>query len=125
MAKRKLEIDTLDDITEPIPTASLHGVIQTLSQIKKGKQTNYYEGKLSIIEHSSQRFVGFKKSQQAKLKELMDNQQPVYLEDCEIKKAKRGNSMEILLKSSTTIHKSPKKFDTTVFNLGKFNIGLS
>ena len=24
--------------------------------------------------------------------------------------------MEILLKSSTTIHKSPKKFDTTVFN---------
>ena len=46
----------------------------------------------------------------------MDNQQPVYLEDCEIKKAKRGNSMEILLKSSTTIHKSPKKFDTTVFN---------
>ena len=70
----------------------------------------------SINEHSSQRFVGFKKSQQAKLKELMDNQQPVYLEDCEIKKAKRGNSMEILLKSSTTIHKSPKKFDTTVFN---------
>ena len=36
MAKRKLEIDTLGDITEPIPTASLHGVIQTVSLIKKG-----------------------------------------------------------------------------------------
>ena len=61
-----------------------------------------------------------KKSQQAKLKELMDNQQPIYLEDCEIKKAKRGNSMEILLKSSTTIHKSPKKSDTTVFNFQEY-----
>ena len=70
MAKRKLKIDNLDDITEPIPTASLHGVIQTVSPIKKA---NYSEGKLIINGHSSQRFGSLKKSQQAKLKELMDN----------------------------------------------------
>ena len=57
MAKQKLEIDTLDDITEPIPTASLHGVIQTVSPIKKGKQTNYYEGKLIINEQRFENYV--------------------------------------------------------------------
>ena len=46
----------------------------------------------------------------------MDEHQPVHLDDCEVKKAKRGNSMNILFKSATSILKSPKKFDIDKFN---------
>lgn len=116
MAKRKLELDNLEDITEHIPAASIHGVIQSLSPLKKGKQSSYYEGKLLVNEGNTQRFVGFKKNQQSKLQELMDQKKAVHLDDCEVKKSKRGNSMEIMLKSNTSILQSPKKFDSVHFN---------
>ena len=42
MAKRKLQLDDLDDIKEPIPHASIHGVIKSpLPKMKKGKKGNY------------------------------------------------------------------------------------
>ena len=97
MAKRKLEIEDVEDMKEPVPTASVHGIIQTISPIKKGQSSDYFEGKFLFNDHS-QKFVGFKKHQQTKLKQLMDEHQPVHLDDCEVKKAKRGNSMNILLK---------------------------
>ena len=111
MAKRKLELDDLQEITDPVPAASLHGVIQSLSPLKKGKQCDYYEGRFKLNDNSTQRFVGFKKSQQVKLKQLMDDMKPVHLDDCEIKKVRRGNTMEILVKSTTNIVQSPKKFN--------------
>ena len=46
----------------------------------------------------------------AKFKGLWIKQQPILLDDCEIKKARCGPRMEIMLKVSTAITSSPKKF---------------
>ena len=35
-------------------------------------------------------------AQQAKIKELMEREQAVVLDDCQIKKAKRGSNMELV-----------------------------
>lgn len=43
----------------------------------------------------------------------MESKEPVLIDDCQIKCGRRGNKLEILLKSSTKITKSPKKIDTT------------
>ena len=61
MAKRKLELDDLDSINEPIPHASIHGVIKSLSsKMKKGKKGHYYEGKVYFSDESSpSHFLGF------------------------------------------------------------------
>ena len=59
------------------------------------------------------RLVGFKKSHQSKIKQMMESKEPVLIDDCQIKCGGRGNKLEILLKSSTKITKSPKKIDTT------------
>ena len=39
----------------------------------------------------------------------MSSKQPLSLEDCEIKPARRGSKMEIMLKGTTKLNKSPKK----------------
>jgi len=56
------------------------------------------------------KLVGFKGAQQAKIKELMERKQAVVLNDCQIKKAKRGSNMEVILKRTNAIGPSPKKF---------------
>ena len=60
------------------------------------------------MEKSTVRLVGFRKSQQSKIQRFMDKQQPIQLDDCEIKKARRGPRMEIMLKGSTAITSSPQ-----------------
>lgn len=59
------------------------------------------------------RLVGFKKAHQTQIKKFMERKQPIHIDDCQIKEAKRGKKLEILLKNSTKITTSPKKIDTT------------
>ena len=61
MAKRKLELDDLDSVDEPIPHASIHGVVKSISpKMKIGRKGNYYEGKVYFNDKSSpSRFLGF------------------------------------------------------------------
>ena len=49
--------------------------------------------------------------QQRKLNELYQNNVPVQLANCEIKRARQGEGYELMLKSSTKINQSPKKLD--------------
>ena len=44
------------------------------------------------------------------IRDLLDMNNAVILDDCQVKRAKRGNDMEILLKRNTAICCSPKKF---------------
>ena len=60
---------------------------------------------------SKVRVVGFEVHQQKKLNELYQNNVPIQLVDCEVKKARHGQGYEVLLKSSTQIKESPKKLD--------------
>ena len=56
------------------------------------------------------RLVGFNPSQQKVMKEFMDAKSPIQLSDCQLKEARRGNQMEVLLKGSTKLNASPRKF---------------
>lgn len=53
--------------------------------------------------------IGFNQSQQ----KVMKQQDGKQLQDCEIKQARRGETMEIMLKGSTQVLKSPNKFDVS------------
>ena len=46
-----------------------------------------------------------------KLCRFLDSKESVELEDCEIKKPRRGENLEVLLKSATKIDKSCKQFN--------------
>ncbi len=49
------------------------------------------------LERQKQDRVGFKGAQHAKIQKLMERKQAVVLDDCQIKKAKRGSNMEVIL----------------------------
>ena len=111
--KRKheeLEVDEVESLDEPRSTASIHVVISSLSPIKKGCKSNYFDGSVSDGK-SKVRLVGFSPSQRTRMKNLMEKKQAVKLDDCEIRHARRGQKMEIVLKGNTKIGMSPKKFD--------------
>ena len=48
------------------------------------------------------------------MKDYMEKQETICLGDCQVKKAKRGLDMDILVKQTTTICPSPKKFKVDV-----------
>ena len=106
--KCKLELEEIDSLEEPVSTASLHAVVSSLSPVKKGRNSDYFEGTVTDG-ISTVRLVGFKRSQQSKIQRFMDKQQPI-LDDCEINKAGRGLRMKIMLKVPTAITSYPKKF---------------
>ena len=107
--KCKFELEEVDSLEEPVSTASLHAVVSSLSPVKKGRNSDYFEGTVTDGK-STVRLVGYKRSQQSKIKRFMDKQQPILLDYCEIEKARCGQRMEIMLKVSTAITSSPKKF---------------
>ena len=107
--KCKLELEEVDSLEEPVSTASLHAVVSSLSPVKKGRNSDYFEGTVTDGK-STVRLVGYKRSQQSKIQRFMDKQQPILLDYCEIKKARCGQRMEIMQKVSTAITSSPKKF---------------
>ena len=98
-------------MVEPADSASVHGVVTYISPVKKSqKGSNYFNATLSDGTTTC-RVVGFKESQQERLKEAMEKQETIGFGDCQVKKAKRGfDAMEVLLKRTTSIGPSPKKF---------------
>lgn len=77
---------------------------------KREKNSIYFDGVVSDGT-SHLRLVGFTTEQQKKLSTLLEAKQPAYLTNCELKRNRQGDKMEIILKKFTTIGKSPKKID--------------
>ncbi len=106
--KRKLEFDDMSKVEETDST-SLHGAITFLSPMKESSNgTQFFNGSITDGK-TTLKLVGFKPVDQDKIKDLMDKSKPIVFDDCQIRKAKRGNNMEIMLKRSTSIGPSPKK----------------
>ena len=74
--KHKLELEEVDSLEQPVSTASLHAVVSSLSPVKKGRNSDYFEGTVTDGK-STVRLVGFRKSQQSKIQRFMDKQQPM------------------------------------------------
>ena len=118
MARKRLlyEVDTFEKVQEPVSNASLHATLTSLSPLKKGKHSVYFDGTLTDGT-TERRFVGFSSEQQKKLASFHSSHTPAHLSNCELKKARQGDEMEVLLKKFTKISESPKKInipDSTV-----------
>ena len=115
------ELDQLDGIEEPIASANLHGAITSLSPIKKGRNTSYFDG--SIADESKKlRLVGFNSDQQRKLNTFFKNGTTINLKNCQVKESREGNRMEIMLKGNTQITESTKQIDTSKIDYEDVNL---
>lgn len=111
--KRKFsEIEQIDDVNGPLPNSCIHGAITSLSPIKPGRKSAYFDGVLAD-DTSKIRFVGFEPLQQKKLVNLQQQNVPVQIDNCEIKTARQGEGYEVMLKSSSQIKEFPKKLDVS------------
>ena len=116
MATRKRTIDEvehLESLNKPQCNTSLHGAIASLSPVKKGRNSLFFDG--TIADETSQvRIVGFTVQQQKKLNNLYQNKKPVNFVDCEVKPSRQGEKFEVMLKSNTQVVESKKKLTSPV-----------
>ena len=117
--KRQIEeFDRLDLLTKPIANAKLHGALTSLSWVKKGRSTNYFDGTL-YDGYRQVRLVGFLPAQQKKLDGFSTSKKAVAFKN-EVKHSRQGGEeMEIILKTSTEIAESPRSLDPTVFTVSE------
>ena len=119
MAARKRsieEVDRLDLLTRPVQNASLHAAVTSLSSVKKGRNSNYFDGTL-YDGHRQIRLVGFLPAQQKKLDGFWTTKKAVAVKNCEVKQSRQGGGqMEVILKTSTEISASSRDLDASVFS---------
>ena len=108
--KRKLEFSDVSSVEQPMDSACVHGVVSFVSPTKVSQRGSDYFNGTPSDGNATIKLVSFKGAQQAEMKELMERKQAVVLDDCQIKKAKRGSNMDVILKRTTAICPSPKKF---------------
>jgi len=101
------ELHNLDDVSQPYPNANLHAVIKSLSPVKKGRHSTYFDGVLTDGD-STLCMVGFRSEQQKRLSAFSRDKTPISLQNCEIKQSRQGYQMEVMPKNLTQIVKSPK-----------------
>ena len=106
------EVESLDAVDKPVSSANIHGMITSLSPVKKGRMRNYFDGTVSDGT-SKLRMVGFNVKQQMAMNDFLERKEAVELKDCQIQQARRGHSMEVLLKNTTEIIGSPKKISVS------------
>ena len=113
-AKRKLEFEDYSQVAEEAGSADIHGVVTSLSPLKRSKKgNNYYHGQLCDGKQSL-RFVGFASNQQKMLEEFLEGRKSVQIRNCQIKKSNRdSDKLEVLVKGATKICPSEKKFDVS------------
>ena len=112
--KRSREnIEEITDVDRPIASTKIHGAITSLSPIKKGRKSIFFDGTLADAT-SKIRVVGFDAHQQRKLQEYHQKNVAAELENCEVKSSRYGDGYELMLKSGTGIKESPKKINVPV-----------
>ena len=93
------EFETVNAAAEA-SSASLHGVIASVSpKMIQGKTTDYFEAKLTDGD-VQMRVVGFQSSQRKRLASFTESLESVTLQNCQVKKARESDDLEVLLKSS-------------------------
>ena len=109
----KQTIEELKDFTaveQSIDSATLHGALTSLSPVKKGRMAKYFDG--TITDGNTElRLVGFNSEHQRKMNTFFSNKKTVTLQNCQIKEARQGHKMEIMLKNSTIFLQSTQPID--------------
>ena len=111
MAKNgQLENFTTDDVDGPAVNTTTHGAVISLSPVKRGRHSIFFDGMLSN-ETSKIRLVGFDVAQQKKLQDFQLKKIPVELVNCEVKESRYGEGYQPMLKSGSGIKESSKIMD--------------
>ena len=108
LASEEEEFVNLNEATTS-DNAKIHGVVQSLSPMKRGKSSHYFEGKISDGQ-SHMRVVGFQDLLRKRLSTFQNTSSPVSLAHCKIKRARESDDLEVMLNAGTKLAKSPKKF---------------
>ncbi len=104
------DISSIDQVSDGY-AAKIHGVVMSVSPIKKGKSSKqFFDGYVSDGSKKL-RFVGFDAAQAKQLQEFSKEQQPVALTNCCVNTSRYGDQFEILVGDSTDISKSEKTFN--------------
>ena len=98
-----------DDVTKEFTTdaatsenAIVHGVITSLSPMKKGKASNFFHANFSDGD-TQLRLVGFQDAQRKRLSYFEKDSSGITVEHCKIKRARQSYDMEVILKPTTKI----------------------
>ena len=97
--------ETVTDI-EPSENANIHGIIAYVSPMK---DSPYLDAKLCDGERKV-RVVGFISNQRKRLPNDEGTMDPVALNNIKVKKSKTSDDLEVVLKSTSQVQASPKKF---------------
>ena len=106
MAKRPLdeveefvveEFVEVGDVTHPFQNAKIHGVVNSLSSMKKSRNCAYFDGEISDRK-ASLRIFGFDSAVRRKLADFQEGSSTVALSHCEVKKLRKGEQLEVQLK---------------------------
>lgn len=92
----------------------VHGVVTSVSPMKLSEsgKSRYFDGELSDGKIKV-RVVGFDSKVREKLFDSHGKREPVVVSNCEVKCGKYSSDLEIFVKKSTELQKSPTKFDIT------------
>ena len=108
--------------------AKVHGLVTCLSPMKSNTAgtTKYFQGQLSD-EKRSCRVVGFDTKVHRKLQEFRETKQPVAVDNCEVKEGRGGGGLEVVIRNSSAVQKSPSKYSVTdtVFSSCGAEVSLS
>ena len=117
MAKRRLlQEDDIDDML-PSKHAKVHGVITSISPMRNNTTgtSRYFSAELTDGT-SNRRLVGFDNKVHEKLTTFHHSKKPVLLTNCEVKESRYSSDLEIVVRNSSQLQKSPVKFSVEVKN---------
>ncbi len=100
MAKHSLdEFEEVSEVSRPSPSAKIHAVVNSLSPMKS-KTCSYFDGQITDGK-ATMRVFGFDSDVRRKLVEFEDSKNAVALTNCEVKRSRKGEELEVLVTKKT------------------------
>ena len=94
------DFDDIISINEPSSSATLHGVVTSLSPMKKGKTCDYFDDNLADGT-ANIRFVDFSTGIRQKLLHHHEKNDAVTLSHCQVQRSRKTDVLEIKFNSVT------------------------
>ena len=107
MAEILKEFDSVSD-SEVADVADVHGVVGKVSPMKQGSSP-YFNAVITDGE-KKMKIVGFSSALRKRLASSECTMDSVRLQRCQVKRAKKSDDLEVVLRVGTEVHSSPKKF---------------
>ena len=111
--KRSLDEDEFENVSEMhvSKSARAHGILASLSPIKISTVGSKYFHAQLTDGNKQTRLVGFDAKVHAKLAEINKTKEPIAVTNCQVKEAKYSSDLEVMVRSTSDLEKSPTKFD--------------